>query len=81
MNSNVGDHGAPDSAPASIPNAQPEPAAPPEPLKSGKPLVAGSAAMQAALKRRLAGGGMMTTEVLRTVPAAAPRGRREQRAR
>jgi len=71
---------APESAPASIPNAQPEPAAPPEPPKSGKLLVAGSAAMQAALKRRLA-GGMMTTEVLRTVPAATPSGRREQRAR
>ena len=71
---------APESAPASIPNAQPESAAPPEPLKSGKPLVAGSAAMQAALKRRLA-AGMMTTEVLRTVPAATPSGRREQRAR
>jgi hypothetical protein len=71
---------APESAPASIPNAHPEPAAPPEPPKSGKLLVAGSAAMQAALKRRLA-GGMMTTEVLRTVPAATPSGRREQRAR
>src|SRR5271166_4088562 len=68
---------APESAPASIPNAQPEPAAPPEPPKSGKPLVAGSAAMQAALKRRLAGGAV-TTEVLRTVPAATPSGRREQ---
>ncbi len=52
---------APESAPASIPSAQPESAAPPEPLKSDKPLVAGSAAMQAALKRRMA-GGMMTTE-------------------
>ncbi len=71
---------APESAPASIPNAQPEPAAPPEPPKSGKLLVAGSAAMQAALKRRLVGGAM-TTEVLRTVPAAPPNGRREQRAR
>lgn len=56
------------------------PAAPNDPPKSGKLLVTGSAAMQAALKRRLAGGSM-TTEVLKTVPTTRPTGKREQRAR
>jgi sRNA-binding protein len=56
------------------------PAAPHDPPKSGKLVVAGSAAMQAALKRRLASGAV-TTEVLKTVATAKPKGRREQRAR
>ncbi len=57
-----------------------EPASPNDPPKSGKLLVAGSAAMQAALKRRRAGGSM-TTEVLKTIPTTRPTGKREQRAR
>ena len=57
-----------------------KPASPNDPPKSGKLLVAGSAAMQAALKRRLAGGSM-TTEVLKTIPTTRPTGKREQRAR
>jgi len=48
--------------------------------KTRKLLVAGSAAMQAALKRRLANGAV-TTEVLKTVPPATPNRKREQRAR
>jgi len=75
---------APAAEPAPTAIAETKPAAPPEPPpappKPGKLLVAGSAAMQEALKRRLASGSM-TTEVLKTVPAAAPGGRREQRAR
>ena len=75
---------APEPAPIVIAETKPEPAAPPEPPtalpKPGKLLVAGSAAMQAALKRRLASGSI-TTEVLKTVPVATPGGRREQRAR
>jgi len=63
-----------------IPEATPEPAPPREPPKSGKLVVAGSAATQAALKRRLASGAV-TTEVLKTVATAKPKGRREQRAR
>lgn len=61
-----------------IPNEKP--AAPNDPPKSGKLLVAGSAAMQAALKRRLAAGSM-TTEVLKTVPTTRPTSKRERRAR
>jgi sRNA-binding protein len=73
---------APEPAPTAITETKPEPAAPPEPEppKPGKLLVAGSAAMQAALKRRLASGSI-TTEVLKTVPAATPSAKREQRAR
>ncbi len=72
---------APDAtpAPASVSDAKPAPAAP-EPPKSGKLLVAGSAAMQAALKRRLSSGGTMTTEVLKTVPVRSPNRRRKQQA-
>jgi len=61
---------APEPATAEIPDEKPEPAAPPAPAKSRKLLVAGSAAMEAALKRRLAGGSL-TTEVLKTVPVAS----------
>jgi len=68
---------APEPLPIVTPDEKPTPSAPP---KSGKLLVAGSAAMQAALKRRLASGAM-TTEVLKTVPTSTANGRREQRAR
>ena len=51
--------------------AIPEPAAPVEPEKPRKLVLSGSAAMQAALKRRIAGGAV-TTEVLKAVPAASP---------
>jgi len=67
----------PEPTPAASPEEKPdEPAAVTEPPKSRKPLVAGSAAMEAALKRRLANGGM-TTEVLKTVaaPSTSQRGR------
>jgi sRNA-binding protein len=73
-------------APATIPEEKPETGviaeiAPPiDPPKSRKLLVAGSAAMEAALKRRLASGAM-TTEVLKTVPAPSSGRRREQPAR
>jgi sRNA-binding protein len=72
---------APEPAPVApaLPEAKPEPT-PPEPPKPRKLLVAGSAAMQAALNRRLASGAV-TTEVLRTVPAATVSHKREQRAR
>jgi sRNA-binding protein len=66
---------APKLAPAAIPEEKPETgviaeiAPPTEPPKPRKLLVAGSAAMEAALKRRLAGGSV-TTEVVKTVPAA-----------
>jgi sRNA-binding protein len=73
---------APEPAPVApaLPEAKPEPAAPPEPPKPRKLLVAGSAAMQAALNRRLA-SGTTTTEVLKTVPAPSSGHRSEQRAR
>jgi sRNA-binding protein len=67
-------------APTTIADGKPEAAAPPEPPKSGKLLVASSVAMQAALKRRLAGGAG-TTEVLGTVPAPTSNRRRGQHAR
>jgi sRNA-binding protein len=51
-----------------------------EPRKSRKLLVAGSAAMEAALKRRLA-NGPTTTEVLKIVPAPSSSRIRGQRAR
>jgi sRNA-binding protein len=66
-------------APATVIPAE-KPAAPNDPPKSGKLLVAGSAAMQAALKRRLASGSI-TTEVLKTIPTTRPTGKREQRTR
>ncbi len=66
--------------PPEIPDTTPEPAPPPWPPKPRKLVVAGSAAMEAALKRRLASGAV-TTEILKTVPAATPSGRREHRAR
>jgi sRNA-binding protein len=70
---------APEPVPT-IPDQTPEPAAPPEPSKPRKLLVAGSAAMQAALQRRLASGAV-TTEILRTVPAPSASPRQEKRAR
>ena len=69
-----------ETASAAIPEAQPETAAPPEPIQPRKVLVAGTAAMEAALKRRLAGGAM-TTEVVKTVASTTQDRRREQRAR
>lgn len=71
---------APEPAPTEIPEPTPEAAAPAEPPKARRLLVAGSAAMEAALKRRLA-GGTMTTEILRTVAAPSSAHKREQRAR
>ena len=71
---------APEPAPAAIPEAQGETAAPPEPLSPRTLLVTGTAAMEAALKRRLASGAMIT-EVVKTVAPATPDRRREQRAR
>jgi hypothetical protein len=56
-----------------------EPAPPAEAPKSGKLIVAGSAAMAAALKRRLA-NGPVTTEVMTTVAAPAARGKRDRHA-
>jgi sRNA-binding protein len=70
----------PVSAPTVIADAKPEPAAPADPPKPRKLLVAGSAAMEAALKRRLAGGAM-TTEVLKTVAAPSTGHKRERQAR
>jgi sRNA-binding protein len=67
----------PEPSPSVIPDDPPMPAAPP---KSGKLLVAGSAAMQAALKRRLA-SGTMTTEIVQAVPAITPNRRRERQSR
>jgi sRNA-binding protein len=71
---------APELAPAVNPDQAPEPAAPPEPSKPRKLLVAGSAAMEAALKRRLASGAV-TTEILKIVPAPSSSPRQEKRAR
>jgi len=71
---------APEAAPAVIPDERPETAALAEPLKPRKLLVAGSAAMEAALKRRLASGAV-TTEILKTVPAPSSSPRQEKRAR
>jgi len=71
---------APGPAPTVIAEPEPEPAAPTEPPKSRKLLVAGSAAMEAALKRRMASGAM-TTEVLKTVAAPSTSRKREQQAR
>ncbi len=62
---------APELAPTILPDEEPEEAVPAEPSKSRKLLVAGSAAMEVALKRRLA-SGPMTTEVLKIVPAPSP---------
>ena len=76
----AGDTNVGSGRPTMIPEAKPETAASSQPPKSGKLLVAGSAAMQAALKRRLASGAMMT-EVLKTVPAPATSRKREQQAR
>ncbi len=68
-------------APAAIPEPEPEPASalPAAPAKSGKLLVAGSAAMAAAIQRRLASGAI-TTEVTATVAAPAARKKRDRRA-
>jgi len=71
---------APEPAPTMIPDPTPEPAAPPELPKPRKLRVAGSAAMEAALKRRLASGAV-TTEILRTVPAPSGSPGQEKRAR
>jgi sRNA-binding protein len=74
---------APEPPARVVAEAAPEPAPPPPPRespKSGKLIVVGSAAMQAALQRRLASGSV-TTEVLKTVDAAKSKGRREHRAR
>jgi hypothetical protein len=59
---------APESTPPGLPGASPTPAAPADPSEARK-LVVGSAAMEAALKRRLASGAK-TTKVLETVPAS-----------
>jgi sRNA-binding protein len=64
-------------AKAQAPAPEPAPAAPAEAEKPRKLVLLGSAAMQAALKRRIASGAV-TTEILQAVPAAAPR---RQRAR
>jgi sRNA-binding protein len=58
-------------APAPAP-AIPEPAEPAEPEKPRKLVLSSSAAMQAALRRRIASGAV-TTEILKAVPAAAKR--------
>jgi sRNA-binding protein len=72
---------APEPTAAAVSREKPETAAPSEPSKPRKLLVTGSAAMEAALKRRLA-SGPMTTEVLKTVPApSSGRPRRQQQAR
>ena len=65
-----------------VAEAAPEPTSPPprESPKSGKLIVVGSAAMQAALQRRLASGSV-TTEVLKTVAAAKSKVKRQQKAR
>ena len=71
---------------AAIHDAKPETeviaeiAAPTEPPKTRKLLVAGSAAIEAAIKRRLASGAM-TTEVLKTVPSPSSGRRRERQTR
>jgi sRNA-binding protein len=74
---------APAPAPTVIPEPEPEPepapALPAAAAKPGKLLVAGSAAMAAALKRRLASGAI-TTEVTAIVAAPAPPGKRDRRA-
>jgi sRNA-binding protein len=70
----------PTPAPTLILDAEPEPAASPEPPKPRRLLVAGSAAMEAALKRRLA-NGPTTTEVLKTVLSPSSSRRREKQAR
>jgi sRNA-binding protein len=61
---------APEPAPAAVFDEKPEAPAPIEPPQPRKLLVTGSAAMEAALKRRLASGAI-TTEVLKTVPVRA----------
>jgi sRNA-binding protein len=71
---------APDPVPTTVPDETPETTAPVEPPQPRKLLVTGSAAMEAALKRRLASGAV-TTEVVKTVPAAASNHRRDQLAR
>ena len=67
-------------APTAIPEEKPDEPAVTEPPKPRKPLVAGSAALEAALKRRLANGAN-TTEVLKTVAAPSTTRKREQQAR
>jgi sRNA-binding protein len=76
----AGDTNVGSGPPTMIPEAKSETASSPQPPKSGKLIVAGSAAMQAALKRRLASGAM-TTEVLKTVAAPSTSRKREQQAR
>jgi uracil-DNA glycosylase len=71
---------APEPTPAAIADVKPETAAPLEPPKPRKLVVAGSAAMQAALQRRLASGAVMT-EVVKTVPTPAPARKQEQNTR
>jgi sRNA-binding protein len=71
---------APELTPAAIADVKSETAAPVEPPKPRKLVVAGSAAMEAALKRRLASGAV-TTEVVKIVPTPAPARKREQNRR
>jgi len=60
------------AAKARAPAPETIPAAPAESEKPRKLVLSGSAAMQAALKRRVA-SGTVTTEILKAVPAAAQR--------